>query len=85
MFEILQKVYGDSNCAHTAANKFHDLKMTGDFNSFWTEFQVLTSELDYSKATLISELKYKLTSLLSRAMADGVSWSKDIQNYAKQY
>ena len=34
IFEILQKAYGDSNCAHMAANKFCDLKMTGDFNSF---------------------------------------------------
>ena len=34
MFEVLQKAYGDSNRAHTAANKFCNLKMTGDFNSF---------------------------------------------------
>ena len=73
MFEVLQKAYEDSNCAHTIANKFRDLKMTGDFNSFWAEFQVLASKLDHSKATLIGKLKYKLTSLLSRAMADGIS------------
>ena len=34
MFKILQKAYGDSNRAHMAANKFYDLKMTEDFNSF---------------------------------------------------
>ena len=73
MFEVLQKAYGDVNQAHTVMNKSQDLKMTKDFNSFWAEFQVLASELDHNEATLISELKYKLTSLLSRTMAGSVS------------
>lgn len=47
------------------ANKFCDLKITGDFNNFWAEFQILASELDYSKSMLIGKLKYKLTSSLS--------------------
>ena len=34
MFEVLQKAYGDVNQAHTAINKFRDLKMTKNFNSF---------------------------------------------------
>ena len=34
IFEILQKAYEDSNRAHMATNKFCDLKMIGDFNSF---------------------------------------------------
>ena len=34
MFEVLQKAYGDINWKHTAINKFQDLKMTKDFNSF---------------------------------------------------
>ena len=38
MFEILQKAYGNVNRAHTAMNKFQDLKMTKNFNSFWAEF-----------------------------------------------
>ena len=63
-------------------NKFRDLKMTKDFNSFWTEFQVLASELDHNKATFISKLKYKLTPSLFLAMADSVSWLKDIHEYA---
>ena len=83
MFEILQKAYGDSNHVHMAANKFCDLKMTEDFNSFWTEFQVLASELDYNKVMLIGELKYKLTPLLFWAMTGGVSRPKDIYKYAK--
>ena len=49
------------------------------------KFQVLVSELDHSKATLIGKLKYKLTSLLYWAIADGVSWLKDIHKYVKQY
>ena len=73
IFKVLQKAYDDVNRAHTAMNKFRDLKMTKDFNSFWVKFQVLASELDHNKATLISKLKYKLTLSLSRAMADGVS------------
>ena len=84
MFEVLQKAYGDVNRKHTAMNKFRDLKMTKDFNSFWAKFQVLTSELDHNKATLISELKFKLTPLLSQAMAGGVSRPTDIHEYAKQ-
>ena len=84
MFEILQKAYGDVNWQHTAMNKFRDLKMIKDFNSFWAEFQVLASELDDNKATLVSELKYKLTPSLSWAMTGGVSWPKDIYKYAKQ-
>ena len=84
MFKVLQKAYGDVNRKHTAMNKFRDLKMTKDFNSFWAKFQVLTSELDHNKATLISELKFKLTPLLSQAMAGGVSQPTDIYEYAKQ-
>ena len=84
MFEVLQKVYSDVNRAHTAMNKFWDLKMTKDFNSFWAKFQVLASELDHNKATLISKLKYKLTPSLSQAMADSVSRLKDIHEYAQQ-
>ena len=38
MFEVLQKTYGNVSWAHTAMNKFQDLKMTKDFNSFWAEF-----------------------------------------------
>ena len=34
MFEVLQKAYGNINQAHTVMNKFQDLKMTKDFNSF---------------------------------------------------
>ena len=34
MFKVLQKAYGDINRKHTAMNKFQDLKMTKDFNSF---------------------------------------------------
>ena len=84
MFEVLQKAYGNVNQTHTAMNKFQDLKMTKDFNNFWAKFQVLASKLDHNKATLISELKYKLTLSLSWAMADGVSWPTDIHEYAKQ-
>ena len=84
MFKVLQKAYSDVNWQHTAMNKFRDLKMIKDFNSFWAEFQVLASELDYNESTLINELKFKLTPLLSQAMADGVSQPKDIYKYAKQ-
>ena len=38
MFEVLQKIYGDVNQKHTAMNKFRDLKMTKNFNSFWAMF-----------------------------------------------
>ena len=39
------------------------------------------SKLDHNEATLISELKYKLTPSLSWAMAGDVSWPKDIYEY----
>ena len=84
MFEVLQKAYGDVNQAHTTINKFRDLKITKNFNSFWAEFQVLASELDHNEATLISKLKYKLTPLLSWAMVGGVSQPKDIHEYVQQ-
>ena len=58
--------------------------MMKDFNSFWAKFQILTSKLDHNEVTLISELKYKLTPSLSRAMAGGVSRSKDIHEYTQQ-
>ena len=83
MFEVLQKAHGNVNWAYTAINKFWDLKMMKDFNSFWAEFQVLASELDYNEFTLISELKFKLTLSLSRAMAGGVFQPKNIHEYAK--
>ena len=84
MFEALQKAYGDVNQKHIAMNKFRNLKITKDFNSFWAEFQVLASELDHNKATFISKLKFKLTPSLSRAMAGGVFQPTDIHEYAKQ-
>ena len=84
MFEVLQKTYNNVNWQHTDMNKFRDLQMTKDFNSFWVEFQVLASKLDHNKATFISELKFKLTPLLSQAMADGVSQPTDIHEYVKQ-
>ena len=84
MFEVLQKAYSNVNQAHTAMNKFWDLKMMKDFNSFWAELQILASKLDHNKAILISELKFKLIPLLSQAMAGGVSWPTDIHEYAKQ-
>ena len=84
MFEVLQKAYDDVNWAHTTMNKFRDLKMTKNFNSFWAKFQVLASELDHNEATFISELKYKLTPSLSRAMTGGISRPKDIHEYAQQ-
>ena len=84
MFEVLHKTYDNVNRAYTAMNKFRDLKMTKDFNSFWAEFQVLASKLDHDEATLISELKYKLTPSLSRAMVGGVFWPTNIHEYAKQ-
>ena len=84
MFEVLQKAYGDVNWAYTAMNKFQNLKIMKDFNSFWAKFQVLTSELDHNEATLISKLKYKLTLLLSWAMADSVFWPKNLHEYAQQ-
>ena len=65
-------------------NKFWDLKMTKDFNSFWAKFQILASELDHNETTLICKLKYKLTPLLSWVMAGGVSRPKDIYEYAQQ-
>ena len=58
--------------------------MTKDFNSFWAEFQVLASELNHNKSTLITKLKYKLTLLLSWAMTGGVSRSKNLYTYAQQ-
>ena len=84
MFEVLQKAYGDVNQKYTAMNKFQDLKMMKDFNSFWAKFQVLTSELDHNESTLITELKYKLTPSLFWAMADGVSRLKDLHKYTQQ-
>ena len=84
IFEVFQKTYNDVNWQHMAINKFKDLKMTKDFNSFWVEFQVLVSKLNHNKATFISELKYKLTPLLSWAMTGNVSQPKDIHEYAKQ-
>ena len=73
MFEVLQKAYSNVNQQHMVMNKFKDLKMTKDFNSFWAEFQVLASKLSHNKTTLVSELKYKQTSLLSQTMVSGVS------------
>ena len=84
IFEVLQKAYGNVNRAYTAMNKFWDLKMTKNFNTFWAKFQVLASKLDHNEATLISKLKYKLTLLLSQAIAGGVSRLKDIHEYAQQ-
>ena len=84
MFEVLQKAYGDVNQKHTAINKFQDLKMTKDFNSFWAKFQILALELDHNKSTFIIELIYKLISLLLQAITSGVSRPKNLHEYVQQ-
>lgn len=69
MFETLDRVYGDPDRAQTAQNDFRKLYQgTKDFNSFWADFQRLSSELDYSPKTLISELRNKVSAELERAI-----------------
>ena len=84
MLETLRDAFGDTNRKHTAMNTFRDLRMTKDFNSFWTEFQILSSELDHNESTLVSELRHKLTPSLSRAMAGGITRPTNVNEYAEQ-
>ena len=53
-----------------------------DFNSFWSEFQRLSSELDYSPSTLIAELTHKLSLDMKKQLAIGNQEPTDIYEYA---
>ena len=83
MLDVLYKAYGDPNRKQTAMTKFRSLIMTKDFNSFWADFQALATVIEYSEATLIQELRTKLTPALSQAML-GVRKSTDLHEYAAQ-
>ena len=57
MLELLERIYGDPNRKHTAMKAFRALRMgSKDFNSFWSDFQRLSSELDYSPSLLMNSL-----------------------------
>ena len=57
LLEVLTVAFENVNCKQEARLEYQSLcQGTGDFRSFWAEFQRLASELDHSKATLIEDL-----------------------------
>ena len=69
MLEALERVFGDLNRRMTALQEFRKLYQGNkDFNSFWAEFQRLSTEIDYSLETLIDELRHKVSAELERAI-----------------
>ena len=83
MLELLERIYGDPNRKHTAMKALRALHMgSKDFNSFWSEFQRLSSELDYSPSTLIDELTHKLSLDMKKQLAIG-NLAKDCSKTSK--
>ena len=57
LLEVLTVAFGNFNRKQEARSEYWSLYQgTGDFKSFWAEFQRLALELDHSKATLIEDL-----------------------------
>ena len=57
LLEVLTVAFGNVNRKQEACSEYRSLYQgTGDFRSFWAEFQRLASELDHSEATLIEDL-----------------------------
>ena len=83
MFDQLERTYGDPNRKQTAMNDFRSLRQgSKDFNTFWAEFQRLAAELDHNEATLISELKHKLSWGMNRQLATGAEAPTDLYEFA---
>ena len=83
MFDQLERTYGDPNRKQTAMNDFRYLRQgSKDFNTFWAEFQRLAAELDHNEATLISELKHKLSWGMNRQLATGAEAPTDLYEFA---
>ena len=85
IFDQLERTYGDPNRKQNAMNSFRALKQgSKDFNTFWAEFQRLAAELEHNEATLISELKYKLSWEMSLQLATGDQAPTDLYAFAQK-
>jgi hypothetical protein len=85
MLETLEKVYRDPDHRTTALQEFWKLYQGNrDFNSFWTEFQHLAAEVDYSPETLIDKLYNKVSVDLEHAIITKTD-PVDVYTLARKY
>jgi hypothetical protein len=73
IFENLYQIFDDSNRRTNALKVYRRLKQIEsfkDFNTFWAEFQRLTSDFElYNQKTLLKDLKDKMSYELQKALA----------------
>jgi len=70
VLEVLERTFGDPFRKRTARNEFRNLKQGNrDFNSFWSDFQRLTADMDESEETLVEDLRHKVSIELRTALA----------------
>ena len=70
LLEALERTFGDPFRKRTARNEFRTLKQGNrDFNSFWSDFQRLTADMDESEETLVEDLRHKVSVEIRAALA----------------
>lgn len=83
IFEYLYQVFGDPDRRHTAQRLYSKLYQgKKPFAEFWAEFQRLSAELDYNQASMIDDLRYKLSPALQNALIN-VPDPIDIYDFAR--
>lgn len=86
MFGLLDGVFGDPNQKLNARNKYRSLRQGDrDFNTFWSEFQLLAADLDHNEATLIDDLIYKSHHTIQRQLATGDEHPTSLREVAERY
>ena len=86
IFDDLNRVYGDPHKEQTALREFRDLKQVGkyrEFHAFWSEFQRLANELEYSEKTLLNELRNKMNFGLQKMLAVEAYKATDLYEFAR--
>ena len=85
MLTHLERVFRDANRLKNAENEYQNLRQSNrDFNSFWADFQRLALEIDRNKATLISNLTFKLSLEMKQQLASGDKRLTDLHEYAER-
>ncbi len=87
IFDDLYQIFDDSNCRINALKTYKRLKQIEsfkDFNTFWIEFQRLTSDSElYNQKTLLENLKNKMFYELQKTLTIEFYKAIDLHEFVK--
>ena len=85
LFNHLKDIFGNPHWKKHVREKFRELKMvTSSCNDFYSEFNWLTSDLEYISEMLILKFKHKLTPHLQDRLNSSIELSSNIFALAKR-